>query len=194
VDVSICTDCPCGPGHPTLAQGVTDANGIFNVTIPQVVGGTGVATSLCDQVTSPNTVPAFEYFGFPLSEPVLAVTANSPSLTLFTGTPAAQAQLLASIGATQDPLRGLVLAGTLDCLGSGARGVEVTTDSSGVNPFYAPGEVTATMSNATVYFFNVPPGYITLTATPLAISKPSSHVIVNVAAGTETFVLMFPTP
>jgi hypothetical protein len=51
-----------------------------------------------------------------------------------------------------------------------------------------------TRLDAIVAFFNVPPGLVTLTATPMVLGKPAGQVTVSVAAGTITEPSMFPTP
>jgi hypothetical protein len=51
-----------------------------------------------------------------------------------------------------------------------------------------------TDSTGTGGFLNVPPGDYVVTATPLVLGKPASHVYVFVEAGTITGALMYPTP
>jgi hypothetical protein len=64
-----------------------------------------------------------------------------------------------------------------------------------MNVYYQVGsEAGATPQNGQATFLNVPPGLVTLTATPLALGKPSSVEVVNVVAGTFTGVYMVPTP
>jgi hypothetical protein len=62
--------------------------------------------------------------------------------------------------------------------------------------YYQPvgSETESTTSSGEALFFNVPPGLITLTATPVTLGEPSIQITVNVAAGTETVIKAFPTP
>ena len=53
---------------------------------------------------------------------------------------------------------------------------------------------TATDATAVATFFNVPPGTVTVTATPLALGKPSAHASILVRAGYETVMMLHPTP
>ncbi|MGO9834867.1 MAG: hypothetical protein ACLP1X_11670 [Polyangiaceae bacterium] len=105
--------------------------------------------------------------------------------------------MASSIGVTQDLMLGAIYVVVHDCLGSYAPGVQVTTDNSDprILEFYQFGsEATGTPSNGLAVFINVPPGLLSLTATPNTLGTPSSQFTVNVAAGTLTEVGMFPTP
>jgi hypothetical protein len=82
--------------------------------------------------------------------------------------------------------------------------VVVTLDSTDVDAGAIPscwGEafVTSQMTTTTDYTgamacVNVPTGSIQLTATPIALEKPSSTVTAYVRAGAVTRVLLYPTP
>ncbi|MGO9833906.1 MAG: hypothetical protein ACLP1X_06805 [Polyangiaceae bacterium] len=200
LDVQVCTGCPCDAADPTLGQGQTDDAGVVMLHVRQVVGANGVADNNCNQITSPSMsiVPYFGYTGYPLSETVSVITmANAARLAPETATPTAFAQYQVLDGVTQDPLRGFVGPQLHDCIGSPAPGVAVTTDSNDpmVAVLYDPGsEAIASNSSGIVSIFNVPPGVVTLTATPVALHKTASVVTVNVAAGTITGAAMFPTP
>jgi hypothetical protein len=199
LDVQVCTGCPCDAADPTLGQGQTDDAGVVTLQVRQVVGANGVAGNNCNQIMSPSMsiVPYFGYTGYPLSETVSVITmANAARLAPETVTPAAFAQYQVLDGITQDPLRGFVAPQVHDCLGSPAPGVEITTDSNDhqISIFYNAGEAIASSSSGIVSIFNVPPGVVTLTATPVALRKTASVVTVNVAAGTITGASMFPTP
>jgi hypothetical protein len=53
----------------------------------------------------------------------------------------------------------------------------------------------ASSAQGRVFFQNVPPGSVTLTATPrAALGKPVSQATVTVDAGTSTAVRMYPMP
>jgi hypothetical protein len=142
------------------------------------------------QLTSPTIVPTLFYWGFPLSEAAVAFTGHFYDIRIFT-----PAELQASLTATritQDPSRGMIGVGISDCLGSTAAGVQMTFDVSDplIQTYYG-----ATTEMAGVFaMFDVPPGYVNLTATPPALTTPSSHVSVLVRAGTLTEVYMAPTP
>jgi hypothetical protein len=203
LDLSICAGCPCGVANPVLKQAQTDDGGVATYVVPQVLNengiGQGIGLDGCAQVTSPTMsyIPLFAYWGWPISEPVTDRTATIFGIGVTT--PDEFATNLPLIHVTQDPMRGWVAAVVYDCLGSPAPGVQVTPSSNDmlINTFYyqpVGSEVESTQSSGTVIFFNVPPGLLTLTATPGALDKASSQVTVNVAAGTETAVYMFPTP
>ena len=99
---------------------------------------------------------------------------------------------------------GHVAVGAVDCLISNASDVVVTaTTGSGVDlsaqRYYLAGGAlskTATATDLTGYafFFNVPPGSVTITATPRALGRVSSTQIINVRANTVSSVVALPTP
>ncbi len=206
LDVSVCLNCPCDtPGSPVLAHARTDDAGVIAWMVPQVTNanglGAGIGLDGCLEVTSPTMsyVPTFAYWGWPISEPVTD-RSSSPNFVVNVLTQDAWAADQAMLGLKQDPARGWIGAIVFDCLGNLAPGVHVTTsdgDSAGITSFdFQPigSEVEATTPGGVVIFFNVPPGLVTVSATPVALGTPSSQVTVNVAAGMETGLYMLPTP
>ena len=198
LDVKVCNECPCGtPANPALQEAQTNDAGVVTLTIPIVIVGSSIGLEACYQITAPSMTyyPEFAYAGFPFSEPVDVAAAD---LNAGVTTPGYLASNLALINVTQEPTLGWVVAVVHDCLGSQAPGVQVTTSGvgdSGMNVYYQVGsEAGATPQNGQATFLNVPPGLVTLTATPLALGKPSSVEVVNVVAGTFTGVYMVPTP
>jgi hypothetical protein len=98
------------------------------------------------------------------------------------------------IDVTQIPTRGWIAMYVHDCLDSPAPDVKIamSPDDQGITEYYAVGS-DATPSSGAAIFLNVPPGLVTLTATPATLGDASIQITVNVAAGTETAVNAFPT-
>jgi len=207
LDVSMCTGgggnlgCPCDPSSPTLVgHGQTDDAGILTLQVQQVIGANRIAATVCMEVTSPtlSTMPDFEYTGYPVSEQSVVISAaNAPSLAPEVITPAEFAIATAPYQAMPDTARGFVGAFVFDCLGFPAPEVTVTTD--GTDPLVSVkyslgGDAGATGSGGRAFVYHVPPGFLTLTATPLTLRKPVAVSSVNVAAGTVTGVEMYPYP
>ncbi len=196
VDVAVCNPADVACSQP-LAQGATDATGTVSLQIPiepsAVVPLTG---SL--MLTSPNIVPLRFFWGFALSESEVSFGGpRGGSLVVIT--PSELSSILASVGVSEDPARGIVIALVRDCTSAPATGVQVTTGESDalIRALYGTtGSTAQTSTDATgvVMFVNVPPGNLDLTATPKALGKPSSHATVPVQPGTMTWVEMPPTP
>jgi hypothetical protein len=210
--VSICSGCPCPqPNSPLLAQGQTNDAGSVLLSVPQIVSPMGVGLNGCTQVTAEGYLPEYAYWDFPISEAFFTNT-DAPGLSRTQAllgdpqlvTPMAQQQDTTLLGTPQQPSRGQIGAEVFDCLGSlGGRGAQVTisSDDPVVSAFSAMADAgvgrriaETAPNNGRIYFQNVPPGSITLTATPLALGRPVSQVTVNVDAGTVTAVRMYPTP
>jgi hypothetical protein len=199
LDISTCTGCPCGAAYPTLATGRTDDAGVVSLPdIPQPAGTSAPGLEGCHQISSPDKsiVPAFEYWGYPISEPVVTIPmAYASSVGAQTVTPAELAAFEeGDFGVMQDDANGYVSTFVHDCLGALSPGVEVTSDNKQLSATYSAGEVVATTSGGFAVFFNAPPGVITVTATPLATGKKASSYTLPVAKGTMTGIDMFPTP
>ena len=157
-------------------------------------GGVGANGYL--ELTSATTVPQLFYWGYPVSE-------SRAPLALpydFVLTPMALQQVGIGERVTQDPSaeswdssRGQLRRGA-------ASGVQVTidgTDGQVMGPFYGTSynlSATATDATALAAFYNVPPGTVTVTATPLVLGKPSAHASILVRAGYETVMMLRPTP
>ena len=83
----------------------------------------------------------------------------------------------------------------VDCRFQPAPGVNIHLSSTnpqtqGVSTTFMP--TSTTDQTGIVLFANVPTGPLTLTATPIALGRPSSQVNVVVQAGITTVVQMFP--
>jgi hypothetical protein len=188
MDVSVCgpTDMNC---TQPFGSGQTVANGYaaFQVQNPtQATTGLGINGYL--QLSLPGYVPELLFWGFPLSE---ATEYNNWRFV----TPVVEQELEQAAGVMQDPTRGLIEARVWDCRLNIAPGVVVTADVSdaGVSEFYGlPGtSKPPTDTTGLVFFDNVPAGSVTLTATPVAIGRPSSQATVLVRAGWVTDVEMW---
>ncbi len=195
VEVSICRF-----GDPNClsplnsAHVYSDANGLVTVRIPP--GSTADQAVDADsyaQLTSPTTFPALYFFGYPVSEPRAPI-----------GEPYAFVILTSNPQPGWDPSLGLLNALAIDCAGGAGYGVQFAIDlpdASGVIPYYFDDNnkvdttLKATTPGGAPYgggFVNVPPGTVTITATPIALGKPSSHAQVLIRAGTLTQVFLFP--
>lgn len=167
--------------------------------VQQVIGANKIAATTCMQITSPNMtiVPAYVYSGYPVSEPSVVVpTADAPFLAPEVITPAEMAFATAPYE-MPDTARGFVGALVLDCLGFPAPGVAVTTDSTDplVSVKYSTvADAGATPSGGLAFVYQVPPGFLTLTATPVSLGTASSLSTINVAAGTISSLPMYPAP
>jgi hypothetical protein len=174
-----------------LGHGQTDASGLaaFPVQNPTLISPLGINGYL--QLVLPGYVPTLLYWGFPLSE---ATDDNNWKFV----TPAVNQQLAATGGVTLDPMRGQITVRVFDCLPRPAPEVEVTTNITDpkMSEFYglAFNRTPPTDSSGLVFFNNVPVGPVTLTATPVALGRPSSKVAVSVRAGFDTAVEMWVTP
>jgi hypothetical protein len=158
-----------------------------------------------DVAVNPEGIPAMLYFwGYPPTQ-ALAPIANPYALS-YTGSEIRQANDLlagadggAGLFATLSNM-GWVGFQVLDCNGISAAGVQVGIDVSGTREFYNNGilnptfELAETDSTGIGGFVLVPPGVVTLTATPKALKKPSSHAQVIVRATANSTLFMYPTP
>jgi hypothetical protein len=205
--VSVCLSCPCGTSvTPVLAQGTTDDAGTVSLAVPQIVSAADVGLMGCVEVTSPDasTVPYFGYWGYPFSQAVVnpALGPGSPAANLAAQsaqvfTPAEFAGATQYIGVTQLSGRGSIGAAVFDCLGNPAGGVQVAIDSHDplITVYSASDDAGTTTAAGLAFFYNVPPGTVQVTATPVSLGRgPSSVETVIVAADTTTAVGMFPTP
>jgi hypothetical protein len=195
VAVSGCYSADTDCGSP-FVQGITSLDGSVLLEVPSSPFGRKLDPSNYLQLMPDAGVPTLYYWGFPISAPQ----------QLF---PVGIASSLAELSqtTTSDPSLGTVEFYVYDCTPNwgNAVGVQVTLEGTdaGVRPFYFQGSVpsfTATETAGTSIllpsggFLDVPPGTVTLTATPLAIGKPSSHATIEVRPGTITYVHMYPTP
>jgi hypothetical protein len=199
VDVSACYAADPGCSAPS-GHGVTDAGVAMFPVAPALVGH-GLEANNYLQLTLPGTVPALFYWGFPVSQP-------SETFGDAVGTQAEWAQFFGrgDQTVTWDTSRGIVVFNAPDCTNYGSSvGVQVALEPTDplIRKFYgSPPSFAATETNGTGLrpylgfggFVNVPPGTVSLTATPRAIGKVSSQATVYVRQGTVTFVILHPTP
>jgi hypothetical protein len=204
VTASVCnsppSDDPETPCAGALVTGMTNDAGFVELG-PFPIGGSGNAPGLNSYLQflgpSLSLIPYYYYWGFPLSQPQVYGTGG-----LFTTTDAEG--VYQGTGVTQHPNLGVVIVSVFDCQSQYAPGVVVTLDSTDVDAGAIPscwgeGFVTSQMTTTTDYTGaigceNVPTGAIQLTATPIALGKPSSTVTAYVRAGAVTGVLLYPTP
>jgi hypothetical protein len=168
---------------------------------PFPIGGSGNAPGPTGYLQflgpSLSLVPYYYYWGFPLSQSQVYGARGLFTTTDLEG-------VYQATGVTQQPSLGVVIVSVFDCQSQYASGVVVTLDSTDVDAGAIPscwgeGAVMSQMTTTTDYTGaigceNVPTGAIQLTATPIALGKPSSTVTAYVRAGAVTGVLLYPTP
>ena len=97
---------------------------------------------------------------------------------------------------------GIAAFEVFDCNGLPSPGATVSIEPMGSQtvPFIlTPGDTPTTTETATTSigvggFAAVPPGTVTLTATPQGMREPSSRAQLLVRAGTDSIIYLFPTP
>jgi hypothetical protein len=150
-------------------------------------------------VIPPPLIPTLVFWNFPLSEPqanfytpIVVVSASELDLFLSLSVPDG--------GVMVDTQLGIVGVTALDCLGVQAPDVTFTM-TSGAGPdtrtvyvLDQPSQVGPTGTEGTAFFFNVPAGPVTITATPVVLGQVSSVAHVYVRDGALTEVAMLPTP
>jgi hypothetical protein len=141
-------------------------------------------------------LPTLFYWNFPLSKPHADLVASIPVFS-----PEVFDSFFSASGVTVDPSLGAIGLGALDCLGVQASGVTFAmTSGAGADTklFYlmnaSPEPVGPTDGTGVAIFVNVPVGRVTITATPVALGRPTSSASVYVRAGGITEVNMSPTP
>jgi hypothetical protein len=170
-----------------LSTQTTDDAGVATVVAPipngpGYVGPTGYLTLESDAGA---VIPELYFWSFPVSEPM--VQFGDPTVV----TPDQADALAASFKVTLDTSLGDILAVALDCNFSHANGVQFALsapDGGSMPPPFYVGGVDATNKQEPAVFFNVPPGWVTLTATPKGLGRPSSVVSLLVRPGTLTEV------
>jgi hypothetical protein len=143
------------------------------------------------RTTAAGFVPLDFYWGFPLVE------AQLPNLSGSVLAPSELQDQWSALGVTADPTRGTVVVSVGDCRIQAAPGVKITLSNADMltQGFSTTGATTSTTGQSgALVFANVPAVNTTITATPLALGKPSSQVTVTVHPGTMTEALMYPTP
>jgi hypothetical protein len=179
----------CSP----LDQAPTAADGTATLTLLQQPGLPPGPTYF--EYSASNIVPEIIFQGFPFSERVATFGG------IAVGDPSLFDALVASAGVTPDPSRGLLSMGAIDCFGNPSPGVSFTVtgvDDKSTMAYYSNGAFTTQVHETDAHgqgvVLNVPPGTVTITATPKALGRPSSVVAVPVRAGAATFANMPPQP
>jgi hypothetical protein len=188
--VQVCQPLDESCGVP-LAHGTTDANGRVSLKFQNIRDGSGLGLNGFLRTTGAGIVPLDLYWGFPLVE------AQLPNLSGPAVAPTELQDQWNALNVMADPNRGTVVVTVGDCRIQTAPGVKITLSTADMSTqgFSTTGATTSTTGQSgVVVFANVPAVNTTITATPLALGKPSSQVTVTVHPGTITEALMYPTP
>jgi hypothetical protein len=193
IDTVLCnyTDPNCE--SPVSTHEPTDKNGEATLEFtnaPNISGQQNLGLAGFVKATSPDYVTVNEFWGYPLSAPA------SYTLALF-ATPAAQQSAAQTAKIQIDTNRGLLSVVVYDCAYNPAANVAVTLDSADtetVSRQYDGTPSTVTDARGILLFWNVPAGYVEITATPMALGRRSSVVHAIVHPGEDTQVLVWPTP
>jgi hypothetical protein len=115
--------------------------------------------------------------------------------------PAAVTSTFAAVGVTPLSGRAVIIVEALDCLLSPASHVTFTPDvmDPQMKLFYVSGGGLTTLTSETditgfAFFVNVPPGSVTIQATPKELGKVSSTQVVFTRPDAVSAVVMLPTP
>jgi len=186
VTVQVCNegDPTCGGPDASVPTATTDADGGATIQVPQNPQGGGSRGYL--QLQGGGIAPTLSYWGFQLTQPTLFYN-------LGVVTPA-EVQAFASQIPGADPSAPAVVVAVSDCSVWYAPDVSlsISPDDGGVKLVYLQGlqiaSTDATTATGVGVFVNAPAGYVTITATPKALGRPSSVVQVFTRAGwvTET--------
>jgi hypothetical protein len=198
--VSLCRFKDQNCTSPVVPTQTTDDAGYVAFNVPFANFGFASTADSYTQVLAPGFIPALYFIGYSVTEPQAPLA--EPDVIV--GTSAESAPIFAT--EMVDPNLATVQAGVFDCDGAGAGDVRLSIDSSdpGILPYYyqtnggtwVPDfKATATIGSfAYGGFVNVPPGMVTLTATPVGHDKPAAQVHVLARAGTISNYFMYPTP
>jgi hypothetical protein len=174
-----------------IDQARTAADGTATLTLPQQAGFPPQPTYF--EYSAPNVYPEVIFQGFPFSERV--ATNYGPGVY----DPSLNDVIAAGVGTTIDPSRGILTMFAFDCGGNSSPGVSFTvtgTDDKSTLVYYSGGAFTAQVNETDAHgqggVLNVPPGVVTITATPRVLGKASSVMTVPVRAGAATFASMPP--
>ncbi len=152
----------------------------------------------CFQIASPDVVPMYVYWDFPLSVSTGIANGTTPTNQIRSVTPMEFQAYQTSLGLTQDGSLGYVAGLVKDCLGFPAPGAVVTIDGdqTRVQRWYGTLNLAATATDATgiVGFYNVAVGDRLLTVTPAGKMMPSTRFVVVSQAGVVTETQLYPTP
>jgi hypothetical protein len=192
--VTLCGGLDTSCETPLAPTASTDGAGLVSLTFQNQAGAAGQLNLGLNgflKVTSPDIVPYYYYWGFPISTAQIYLygeTTTQPELQ----------QDLANLGVTPLSGRGTVGVVTYDCTGIRAAGVQVMLSSADgmTQSFTSLGVPASTTDQSGILIFtNVPAGSFYVTAQPTALRLPSSQNLYgNVRAGATTQVLAYPTP
>jgi len=182
--------CSADAGYLSIAT--SGPEGGLTLTISS--GSTGGPTGYL-AITAPTLTPELFYWGYPLSEPTLGE--GIPVLS--TNDTQSLVQLGESDGIPVDlQTHAFVGLGVLDCMHALAPDVKISISpmdpDGGTRVVYEKGGVpdptaTQTDSTGTAVIVNVPVSdQVTITATPVALGRPSSIVSVITRPGTDTYI------
>jgi hypothetical protein len=193
-NVTLCGAQDTNCDTPLAPTATTDGAGFVSLAFQNAAGAAAqLALGLNGfvKVTSPDLVPYYYYWGFPLSTAQIYLYSEVT-------TPTELQQDFTNVGVTTLSGRGTVGVGVYDCNGTRAAGVQVTLSSADgmTQSFTTLGVSTSTTDQSGVLVFaNVPVGNFYVTATPTVLRVPSSqNVYGNVRAGATTQILVWPTP
>jgi len=203
VEACYASDTSCSSAYAQGTTDATDAGGSATLAVPPSLIGHGLEANNYLQATMSGAIPTLYFWGFPISQP-------DEGFIFALGSQAEWEQVLAleQNNVTWESDRGTVVFHVNGCGPGDGIGVQVSLDAmdSATHQFYmqagtpsftateTAGPATAQSAAGSGGFVNVAAGIVTLTATPLAIGKPSSHATVLVRAGAVTFANLFPTP
>jgi hypothetical protein len=200
VTVSVC-ETATSMCTTTLGTGVTGMNGEASFTVPNGVNST-IMTALDGflDISAPGFLRTVFKWGFPLSEPDFYAyypIARQPEFeSVLGGLTALDGSML-----SQDPTLGVLSVSAFDCLYQAAPNVEITLDPTLAGTTQSFRVVSSVMSAVTddvsgaLFFVNVPPGVVHVTAKSLDANRVSSVVTVSVPAyntGTIAGAALFP--
>jgi hypothetical protein len=192
VAVSVCDSVDVGCVSP-LGAGTSDPTGLASLIVENPLNTAGhqnLGLTGYLKATSPDYVPFYEFWGFPLSEPSYysyGELTKTASLT----------EIATSVDVMLDSSRGTVAVAVYDCEGNPAAGVDVSLIPHDVSTrsFTTTGaEVATTDVTGVLVFLNAPAGHVQITAKPDALEGPSSVIGANVWAGAITQVIVLPSP
>jgi hypothetical protein len=190
----------CEPGAATcpdpVSQAMTDDAGAAVLTdTTTAINSPGYGADDFLDVSGSGLYPTDVYLGFPLVESRGRIGEPIPifSTIEFGG---------ATLGYSIDPGTGALAALAVDCLFIEAPDVTmslISQDGGTASPIYTQNNMLSPAAKATDaaglgLFLNVPPGSVTVTATPVGHDGPSSTVPAHVLAGKLTLVGLQPTP
>lgn len=188
VGVSVAACAPFEPPCTASSTGVSDDAGVATVSFQtsNTLGATGYL-----YVSDGGVAPELLFWGFPLSEPSVRLTASVLAQTELSGF----LLLLGSI----DSSRGVVSVLAQDCDGYASPGMRFSiSPSDGETRLYyvhgsSFGQTGPTDRSGIALFVNVPVGNVTVTATPDALGgKPSCITQAIAAQGMLTGVVLPP--